>query len=377
MGFIEVSGSPWCDRHGVCRRCFPVVFVVQSGAGLLNAPAGTMNVPECLRMSVASRRCSQVLYGASLWALSVSFALADTVLNQWNFNGTTNATYRTPSSGTVLSGTIRGYGTSGIPSAPLSNVLVNGAASDPGTVITGTNYNRSATVNPPALDAANSSSGLIFLAPTTGMSAGEAVRISWSQTVGFRSSRFWQLLVSTSGTAGPFAAPIGGTGSSISQFVNGLNSGTSAISGTATVNVSSTGVVDFRTINGNWLSQTVTTGTDSISPSAYAAGFVDNISYTLPTGQGYENNASFAFAIAGIWDPNGTYTSGTTGLLSSFAGLDSTDTTNGYDRNLGSGGSMRIDLVTVSAVPEPSTYAMALAGLACGGYLVRRRRKRA
>ncbi|MFM8494340.1 MAG: PEP-CTERM sorting domain-containing protein [Planctomycetia bacterium] len=29
------------------------------------------------------------------------------------------------------------------------------------------------------------------------------------------------------------------------------------------------------------------------------------------------------------------------------------------------------------AVPEPSTYAMALAGLACGGYLVRRRRKRA
>jgi len=28
-------------------------------------------------------------------------------------------------------------------------------------------------------------------------------------------------------------------------------------------------------------------------------------------------------------------------------------------------------------VPEPSTYAMALAGLACGGYLVRRRRKRA
>jgi hypothetical protein len=31
----------------------------------------------------------------------------------------------------------------------------------------------------------------------------------------------------------------------------------------------------------------------------------------------------------------------------------------------------------VEAVPEPSTYAMALAGLAGGGYLVRRRRKRA
>jgi len=31
----------------------------------------------------------------------------------------------------------------------------------------------------------------------------------------------------------------------------------------------------------------------------------------------------------------------------------------------------------VSAVPEPSTYAMALAGLACGGYVVFRRRTRA
>jgi hypothetical protein len=31
----------------------------------------------------------------------------------------------------------------------------------------------------------------------------------------------------------------------------------------------------------------------------------------------------------------------------------------------------------VAAVPEPSTCMMALAGLACGGYLVRHRRKRA
>jgi hypothetical protein len=30
-----------------------------------------------------------------------------------------------------------------------------------------------------------------------------------------------------------------------------------------------------------------------------------------------------------------------------------------------------------SIVPEPSTYAMALAGLACGGYSMCRRRKRA
>jgi sulfatase modifying factor 1 len=33
--------------------------------------------------------------------------------------------------------------------------------------------------------------------------------------------------------------------------------------------------------------------------------------------------------------------------------------------------------LAAAVVPEPSTYAMALAGIACGGYLVRRRRKRA
>jgi hypothetical protein len=33
--------------------------------------------------------------------------------------------------------------------------------------------------------------------------------------------------------------------------------------------------------------------------------------------------------------------------------------------------------VTITAVPEPATYAMALAGLACGGYSLFRRRKRA
>ena len=37
----------------------------------------------------------------------------------------------------------------------------------------------------------------------------------------------------------------------------------------------------------------------------------------------------------------------------------------------------RVNTLTISAVPEPSTYAMALAGLACGGYSMFRRRKRA
>ncbi|RLS41690.1 MAG: PEP-CTERM sorting domain-containing protein, partial [Planctomycetota bacterium] len=41
-------------------------------------------------------------------------------------------------------------------------------------------------------------------------------------------------------------------------------------------------------------------------------------------------------------------------------------------------GAARVAVVcahNIAAVPEPSTCAMALAGLACGGYLVRRRRR--
>ena len=324
--------------------------------------------------------------GAALLAGLASSATAQTTISQWNWNGTTGTTnaqsagYNLPWTGTVLTGTVLGYG-QGAPATVLNTTIANGTPTDPGTVITNTSapvgtftYNRSATINPPLLTASNSSAGVMFQAPTTGMNAGEAVKLSWSQTVGFRSSRYWQILTSTSGTAGVFSAPTGGTGSSISQFVNGYSSGTAPISGTATVNVSSGGMMDFRTINGNWLAQAVTTTGTLTAP--LAAGFVDDISYTLPTGQGYENNANFAFAIVGLWDPNLSATSGTTGLVSSFSGLISTDTTSGYNRSLAVGGSMRLDLMTVSAVPEPTTWAMLGASAVIGGSLAWRRRSR-
>jgi hypothetical protein len=169
-------------------------------------------------------------------------------------------------------------------------------------------------------------------------------------------------------------------GSSISQFVSGYNTGSSSISGTATVNVNSTGLLDFRTIGGgttgNYLVPSVTT-TGTFWTAPLAAGFVDNISITLPTGQGFENNANFAFAIVGAFDPSLSAVSGTTGYVSSFAGTDSLATDSmGYNRSLAVGGSMRLDLVTVSAVPEPTTYAMLGASALIGGSLAWRRRSR-
>jgi len=305
----------------------------------------------------------------------VATASAQTTLTRWNFNALTG-----PLTPVVGTGTSGGYG-QGAPAAPLSSIVYQGTLVDSGTVITGTTFNRALTVNPPLLSAPDDTVGVWFSAPTTGMQPGEQVKLSWSQTVGFRSSRYWQVLLSAtgSGTAG-FSVPSGATGSSISQFVSGYNTGSSSISGTATVNVSSTGLIDFRTIGGgttgNFLSPAVTTTSGTTWPNPLAAGFVDNISITLPTGQGYENNANFAFAIVASFDPSLSAVSGTTGYVSSFAGTDSLDTSMGYNRAVNSGGSMRLDLVTVSAVPEPTTFALLGTSALIGGSIAWRRRRR-
>lgn len=302
----------------------------------------------------------------------VATASAQTTLTRWNFNSPT-----APNVPVVGTGTFGGYG-QGAPPALFNTVVYNGTLVDSGTVITGTTYNRAQTVNSPQLTNANNTTGIWFSAPTTGMQPGEQVKLSWSQTVGYRSSRYWQVLVSTTGGTTGFSVPSGATGSSISQFVSGYNTGSSSISGTATVSVNSTGLIDFRTIGGgttgNFLNPSVTaTGTFFTAP--LAAGFVDNVSITLPAGQGYENNANFAFAIVGAFDPAYGGVSGTNGYVSSFAGTDSTDLTMGYNRSGGSGGSMRLDLVTVSAVPEPTTFALLGASALIGGSIAWRRRR--
>jgi hypothetical protein len=321
--------------------------------------------------TLATRTLAIAAIGLSVFA---STASAQTTLTQWNYNALTG-----PLIPVVGTGTSGGYG-QGAPASPVSTVVYQGTLVDSGTVISGTTFNRAISVNPPLISTLDDTVGVWFSAPTTGMSPGQAVKLSWSQTVGYRSSRYWQVLVSTtgSGTSG-FSVPSGATGSSISQFVSGYNTGSSSISGTATVTVNSTGLIDFRTIGGgttgNFLNPSVTT-TGTFWTAPLAAGFVDNISITLPTGQGYENNANFAFAIVGSFDPSYVGSSGTIGYVSSFAGTDSTDLVMGYNRSLASGGSMRLDLVTVSAVPEPAISVLGASALIGGAVAWRRRRSR-
>ncbi len=101
-----------------------------------------------------------------------------------------------------------------------------------------------------------------------------------------------------------------------------------------------------------------TTFTNFGMPFIASAGdtWFNNRTVDLSGVAGVSNNASFAFRIVSSFAPAaGGYVASTTG--SSYA------TT----------GTWRFDMVTVSAVPEPTTTALLLAGLAAVGLLARRR----
>jgi len=107
--------------------------------------------------------------------------------------------------------------------------------------------------------------------------------------------------------------------------------------------------------------------------NSVGAGFISSSPFPLDVGGGWQ---SFEFpvtqaALTSVGSP-GSYASF---LESGFALriLHATSTANLNGNPVVS--TLGIDNIT--AVPEPSTYAMVLAGLACGGYSMWRRRKRA
>lgn len=311
-----------------------------------------------------------IFIGMTASASSPSF------LAQWDFNNavasesaTASQNYLANSSGRA--GTAAGFG-QGNPALPFSSVLTTGSPVDAGIPFNDGVRNLGATVNPPLTSAANNSVGLSFRVSTVGMAPGMPVEITWSQTVGYRSSRYWQILATTDGTN--FSPVASGTGSSITQAINGYEidepavpfvspATYAAINGTATVNVSNSGLIDFRTMNQNNL------GVSNVPD----VGYVNGISFIFPTGMGYENNPDFGFAIVGAFDPSYVGSDGAAGLVSSFMGGNSSDTIDGYNRSVGVGGSMRLDMVTV--IPEPSTYAAILGALGLMVVLIRRRRQ--
>ena len=165
------------------------------------------------------------------------------------------------------------------------------------------------------------------------------------------------------------------------------------ISGTGTINLDSGGALQIGV--GGMLAVlgslapgnsagTITVGTGlslDLSNSGSSVFEITNPAFTAGTFDLVSGNGSVVFGgILNLAFSGGTYADGTDvlqifantgGLFGGFSAVNFT--------GLAAGQSAMFNPVTgfVSLVPEPSTWVMALAGLACGGYVVVRCRKQA
>jgi hypothetical protein len=157
---------------------------------------------------------------------------------------------------------------------------------------------------------------------------------------------------------------------SLRLFINGSEVGSAGGNNTVNLNLTSmfigagfsrpfNGLIDDLSVWNETLSATKFKGIYSFATSSvfnYGQADVARL-YGLSSGQTATTSDNVTWRYA-------TDLTGVAGEVQSLGG-------GLYAMNLGGGSGVQ----TVAPVPEPSTYAMALAGLACGGYLVRRRRR--
>lgn len=269
----------------------------------------------CLEASyIPYMKSSPLFFLIALGAACAGVANAATI-TQWNFNSkvpdaTVTTGVTTPSIG---SGTASAIGST-------TATFATGSTADTGGGTDNSGWNVSTY---PAASASSGTAGVQFAVSTVGYTN---ITFTFDFRQSGTASRFFQLQVSSNGTT--FANVSGGTASF----------GTAPTPNTAT-SFSSAGLYSNNSGSGS-------------------QQFVPSVSYTFAAGSSIENNANTVFRWVSVFDPaNNT----------SYTGSNSTYNTSG---------TTRFDLVTVTgtAIPEPSTFAAILGGVALVGVAARRRR---
>jgi len=183
------------------------------------------------------------------------------------------------------------------------------------------------------------------------------------------------------GTAGPY---------SMGWLTIGLSTSSTGTTGSGSLNVElrdTTNLTPYSAVSGTTLyaSDVITFSSPTTSNTYFT---VNLLPANFANISGFAMSGTTGYSLR-LWGPSSNYTiqrttgyaNGTTNdfytVNDGFVALDTfrNDIAN-YTNNTNSYPTLSIAFGT-TAVPEPSTYAMALAGLACGGYSVFRRRKRA
>ncbi|MCU0688901.1 MAG: hypothetical protein MUE97_04070 [Phycisphaerales bacterium] len=249
-----------------------------------------------------------------------SFASAQTILTQWNFNSTVGTT--APSTGAGTASLVGGA------TATFASGNASGGSSDPVTDATDFGWNTS--TYPTVVAGTNETVGVQFLASTVGY---QDITVSWDQRHSNSNSRFWAFF---------YTIDAGATWTRLSVSAANANPGITPAGGAP---ASTAGLFGPA-------------GTFSAFDIANVTGAGDDWfngrSVNLTGIAGVNNNPNFGFRVLASFGDGTTYLPSGTG---NYAGT----------------GTARFDMATVTGTLIPTPGAVALLGL--GGLVAGRRRR--
>lgn len=273
---------------------------------------------------------------AAITTLAASSMSSAAVLAQWDYNSTSTSVLGAPSAGSGNATAVNfGVTTTAIFTSKAS--AGQGSVNDP--VATPASNNRAATFD--TLGVAVGDSGKRGPSFFTSTHNKTDLVLSFELVARRQASRYWQIIVTAN--SGATWAPV----------PTGTASATSASSNSTTALISNTGLIDVISDG-----PSTSTAINAIMPTSFSS-----FTYAFPSGSSYEGKLGFGFAIVPVVDSTtGAFVSSS----ASFAGGSA------YATGLATA-RLNLDMVTISGIPEPTSF-LAVTAIAAAGLARRSRR---